>query len=165
MKLIKGFTLIELLVAVGIIAVLSVLSTQLLFNTVTSRAKQQSIAESSTAFRSITQTLATSIMEAKKVSVPDISTLKITANTCKTYHYNTTNKSLEVAEDINPSCIPPTSGFIRINNPDIEITKLEFTPVVSLSEKVNIVIEGESKNSLGSHPFSFSTTVVPRVKL
>jgi prepilin-type N-terminal cleavage/methylation domain-containing protein len=161
----QGFTLIELLVAIAVISVVSVASTQILSDTLTSRAKQYSITESSDDMRRIISDISASVKEAKSISIPNGNTLEITADICKTFKLNTSSSRLEVASDANASCTPPTSGFSEVNAPGMEFSKFDFSPVTSLPAFVNLEIEGINKDPYSQHPFVFKTTLYPRVGL
>ena len=161
----KGFTLIELLVAAGIISVLAIFSTQLVFDSITTRSKQYSIQDSSDNVRTFLSDITDAVVGASQVAIPNSSTVEITSVVCKSFRYNAVELSIESAIDASAACAPPTSGFTKITRDDIEISLLQFGPVEASPDFVTLSLVGEYKDSLGSHPFNYQTTLVPRIKL
>lgn len=161
-----GFSLIEVLVAAAIFSGLSILGTQLLWDTLTSRAKQTSIEETADNVRLVVSTITKAIQSAKSVSVPDSVTLQITGEPCRTVKFNPTDKSIEEATDAtSPSCTPPSNGFTRITKGEVVIQNLEFSPTGNLVQSVTIKVGGIYKDTLGEHPINFETTVASRIAL
>jgi prepilin-type N-terminal cleavage/methylation domain-containing protein len=160
-----GFTLIELVVAVAIMAAISVVSIQLLWDTVAARSKQYQIEGSTENIRNIVTDITGYVKEAKSINIPDAQTIEITAEVCRTIRFNAVNFRLEMAIDNSVSCIPPTSGFGYITSQEIALSKFEFSPVGFLPESVNFVVEGIYEDSLGEHQFEYNTTIIPRVDL
>src|SRR3989344_6901315 len=103
-----GFTLIELLVAVAIIGVLSVVSVNLLFSTVLSRARQGSIQSSSEDVRNFISLLSKSVKESNKVDVVSATEIVTTGTICRTFHLEGT--SILLAQDNSSGCVPPTAS-------------------------------------------------------
>ncbi|MDP3998941.1 MAG: prepilin-type N-terminal cleavage/methylation domain-containing protein [bacterium] len=161
----QGFSLIEVLVAIAILAGLSFVSTQLLWDTVTTRSKQVSIEGSSDNLRFFTQTLTKSIQSAKSVSIPDTSTIKVTAQPCRTLRFNSSLQTIEQAVDDSASCVPPTAGFQTLTKDQITVTFFEVSPVGDFPQAVTIKLQGTFKDGLGEHPIDFITTVSPRMNL
>lgn len=161
----KGFTLVELLISIAILSGLAVVSTRLLWDTVSTRAKQYSIEQSSENFRLIISTVSNSIRSATTVEVPNAQTIEITGEPCRTFRYDATTQVLEQAIDSSPTCVPPTSGFESMIQEQIALSSFSFSPVETRPQSVIIETEGTYTDSLGSHPFSYSTTVTPRTTL
>lgn len=160
-----GFSLIEILVAVAILAGLSVVGTQLLWDTLTTRAKQTSIESASDNLRLFTSTITKAIQSAKSISIPDFSTIKITGDPCLTIRFNSGNKTIEQAIDSSSSCVPPSGGFKAITKSEMIIQNLEFSPAGGLPQVVTIKIDGIYKDGLGEHPVNLTTTVASRISL
>lgn len=158
--------------AVAIFGGLSILGTQLLWDTLTSRARQTSNEDASDNVRLAVSTLTKAVQSAKSVSVPNPSTLQITGEPCRTVRLNSTDHSIEEAIDsTSPICTPPSSGFARITKGGVVIQTydgslpLEFSPVGSSLQSVTIKVKGIYKDNFGENPINFETTVVPRVAL
>lgn len=162
-----GFSLIEVLVAATIFGGLSILGTQLLWDTLTSRARQTSNEDASDNVRLTVSTITKAIQSAKSISVPDLVTLQITGEPCRTVWFNSTDKSIEEATDAtSPSCTPPPSGGgTRITKEGVVIQNLEFSPPGNSLQSVTIKVEGNYKDNFGEHPINFETTVASRVAL
>ncbi|OGK61355.1 hypothetical protein A3G65_01305 [Candidatus Roizmanbacteria bacterium RIFCSPLOWO2_12_FULL_37_7b] len=161
----KGFTLVELLIAAGILSILSIVSVRLLWDTLSIRSTQYAIEYSSDDFRKAISTMTLAIQSATTITIPDSATLEISGEPCRTFKYNTTSKSLEQALDDSPTCEPPTSGFTQMTQNEIEITTFDFSPIGERPEIVKIDMEGSFSDSIGTHPFSFYTTVASRITL
>ena len=160
----QGFTLIELLIAAVIIGVISTVSTQILFDTVTVKSKQNALEHSTDASYVIIEQIASSLKEAKSVNIPNANLIEIQGDSlCLNYRYDSVNLAIEKAQDTNPPCNP--NLYLSITSQDSKITNFNFSPVSFLPESVSIFIEGESQNSLGVHPFKYQTSIVPRVRL
>ena len=164
MKKSKGFTLIELLVAAAIIAIISVLSTQILFDTLTIRSKQSSIAEVDENLRMVLNSISQDIMESDSIMIPSPGTVQIWSENCKTIRHNLSSFSLEGATDSGAGCLPPASGFSALTGKDIKVMEVEFFQGSPTSPEVNIKISGEFLGDFENHSFSYQTTVVPRVR-
>lgn len=161
----QGFTLIELLVAMVIFSALSLVSVQILWNTVTTRSKQYSIENSAAAIRPIEATLTQSILSASGVNVASVTQIQITGSVCRTIQWNATNKSLEEATDTSASCVPPTTGFTPLTVTPVSITVFTISPTGTSPKVVTFSITGLYKDSLGSHAFQYNFSVAPRVAL
>lgn len=164
-NLINGFTLIELLVAAAIIGVISIVSVNLLYTTVLTRARQDSIKASSEDVRSIFGNLSESIIQSdtvKLVGSTEISTKKevegADPDICRTFKLNGT--TVELAEDISDGCSYPTSGFLVVTDPNTTVNVFDITETDNLFE---ITISGTHQDSFGEHDFNFNTSVIPRV--
>lgn len=160
-----GFTLIELLIAALIIGVLSIISIQLLFDTVTVKSKEYALTSSSDEAFRLMENFASSLKAAKSIDVKaggkqvDFTT----SDSCVSYRYNTANKSIELAEDSIASCNP--SIYIQITSSGFTIDDFSLSPEGALPENINIAVEGEIKDPLSSHPFKYETNVFPRISL
>lgn len=163
----SGFTLVELLVATAILGIISVIGVQLLWDTITTFSKQNSIEASSENLRTFIDNFTNDIQEAKSISVPNSNTIEITGNICRTIKYNPTQKWIEEAQDKSIPCTPPdsTALFIKVTQEEIVINRFEISPTGLLPETVFFQIEGFYKDSLGQHPIKFSSNVTPRVTL
>jgi len=160
----NGFTLIELLIAMVVIGVISAVSTQILFDTLTVKSKQNSLEQSTDASYVIIEQIVSSLKTAKSVNIPNANLIEIQGDAlCVNYRYNLVNLSIERAQDVNPPCSPDL--YLTLTRQDTKITNFNFSPPGFLPENVSILIEGESQNSLGVHPFKYQTSVVPRVSL
>ncbi len=156
----KGFTLIELLVSIAIVAVLSALSTQLLFDTISVESKERILSNSSDTSYQILEQIAQGIRQGKSVNVPSASTIAITnETTCIVYRYNAGDKSIEKGEDVG--CSP--ASFTSLTEDSYVVNNFSFSPVGSTPDSVTIVMDGDMKGALGSHPFSYKTNVMPRL--
>lgn len=163
-KMKQGFTLVELLIAISIVGIISAVATQLLFDTVTTRSKQQSIENSSDDIQFFVFDITKSIQESKSINIPDAQTIEISKDTeCIKMRYNSPDLSIEKAIDANPPCNP--SLFVKTTQENTKITKLDFSPIGFLPKTVNIKVEGSVKDAFGDHPINFETNVMPRVSL
>lgn len=159
----RGFTLIELLIATAILGGLAVVGTQLLWDTITTRAKQSSLEGAQDNFRLVASTLTRAIQSAKSVNVSNATTIEIRGEPCRTVRL--TGITIEQAIDSSSSCLPPTSGFVPLTKTEMNIQSLDFSPIGSLPKTVTIKIGGIYKDGLGEHPLNFQTTVAPRITL
>jgi len=159
----NGFTLIELIVAIGIFGALSLVSVQALWDTLTSRSKQYSIENSTSAIRPIVATLSQAIVSATYINVVSTTQIQITGLPCRTIQLNSTTKALEQATVTGASCTPPTGGFTPLTPSTVSITSLSFSPIGVQPKIVSISIVGTYKDSLGSHAFQYDFSVSPRV--
>lgn len=166
-KNIGGFSLVELLVATAIIGIISVIGVQLLWDTLTTFSKQNSIEASSENLRTFIDNFTNDIQEAKSISVPNSNTIEITGDICRTVKYNPTQKWIEEAYDRVVPCTPPDSSalFVKVTQEEILIDKFEILPVGLLPKTVFFQIEGFYRDSLGEHPIKFSSNITPRVTL
>lgn len=160
-----GFTLIELLVATVILAGISVVSVQLLWDSVSLRSKQTSIEQSSDNFRLLINNLTKEVQGAQSISVPNAETLEIVSSPCRTIRKTADGKGIEEATSTVDPCTPPTSGFVKITQDQFAVRTLEFTPLGTILKSVTMKIAGDYKDSLGNHPVDFQTTISPRVSL
>lgn len=173
-----GFTLVELLVAAVVIAIISVVSTQFLFDTLTTRAKQYSITTSSEEVRKLLNELTQDIQEAGRVSIPNATTVEITGTmdetavppqVCKAYRYapaplSTIQLAVSEAVDANHPCTPPQAGFNTVLNEEITIDTFVLSPSPSTSTRiVNLEFSGLHQDNLGEHPFNYGTTMYAQV--
>ena len=161
----NGFTLIELLVAIAAVGVLATVSVNLLYSTVLSRSRQNSIATSSNDIRGFISGLTKDIKEANLVDVKSATEIRfeVLDDLCKAYYLD--DKSIKLAVNEISGCAPPDPdpGTDKsVTSPSTEVAVLEFSPVSSDPESVNVKISGQSKDSFGTHDFSFETAVVPR---
>ena len=161
----QGFTLLELIIAIAIIGSLSVVSLQSLWDTLSSRSKQYSLENSSSALRNVINTLTEAIVTGNQVNVVSSSVIKITGTTCRTIQYDNSTKSLVQATSDVPTCTPPTTGFVPLTPVNITITSFTFAPVGPFPNFVTIVITGFTQDSLGKHDFNYTTTVTPRITI
>lgn len=159
----SGFTLVEILVATLVIAAISVVTTNLLFDTVTARSSQYAISGASDEVRLLIDDISKSVQEAGNVSIPDSNTLKIRADVCKSIRWDATNQKLEQATDNSATCVPPTTGFTQISSDNIEISSFVLSPIAAQTDTVNMQISGIYKSANGSHDFDYSTTIFARV--
>jgi prepilin-type N-terminal cleavage/methylation domain-containing protein len=159
----SGFTLIEVLVAAAIIGVLSVVSIQLLFDTISVKSKQQTLETSSDNAYVVIEQIAKSVKEAKSINVTDSGAkIEIVGRlTCVNYRFNSVDNSVEKAVDSASVCIP--TAYSSISQSDFKITNLSFSPVGPLPSNISILLEGEVKGTMGEHPFSYQTNIYPRV--
>ena len=160
-----GFTLVELLVAIGIIGIISVISTQLLWNTVTTRAKQESIEVSSENFRTFIKYLTNSIQEAGSINIPNSSTIEIKGKICRTIHLKA--DKIEEAQSFAANCLPPdtSASYLRVTPVGVELDTYTFSPTGLNPDSVTITIIGIYRDSLGEHPINFVTSVTPRITI
>jgi prepilin-type N-terminal cleavage/methylation domain-containing protein len=157
--------LIELLVAIGIIGIISVISTQLLWNTVTTRAKQESIEVSSENFRSFIKYLTNSIQEAKSINISNSSTIEIKGTVCRTIHLDA--HKIKEAQNTAANCTPPVplASDLPITPVGVDITTFTFSPTGLQPNNVTITIIGKYIDSMGEHPINFVTSVTPRITI
>lgn len=160
-----GFTLVELLIATAILGGLAVVGVQLLWDTVTTRAKQSSLEGVQDNFRFVTSTLTRAIQDAKSIDIKSATAIEIMGEPCRTIRWNSVDKTIEQAIDDSPSCVPPTSGFVPLTKTEMSIQSLDFSPVGNLPKTVTIKIQGIYQDGLGEHPLNFQTTVAPRITL
>src|SRR4030042_2122809 len=178
-KKINGFTLVELLVSIGIIGIISVISTQTLWNSITTRSKQDSIEVSSENFRTFTKNLTNYIQESNSVDISsDSKIIKLVkkgtdteVDVCRTIRYNSTKKSIEEAAVIGVGCIPTEdSSLFHIVTEDegrLEVDTFTLSPTGLQPNTVTVTIIGQYLDLLGEppHPISFVTTITPRIAL
>lgn len=163
----SGFTLVELLVATAILGIISVIGVELLWDTLTTSSKQNSIEVSSENLRTFIDNFTNDIQQAKSISVPDKYTIEITGDTCRTIKHNAIQKWIEEAHDQSVPCVPPdsTAFFTKVTQEGVVIDKFEISPTGLLPGTVFFQIEGAYKDSLGEHPIKFRSSVTPRVTL
>jgi len=161
----QGFTLIELIVAIGIFGALSLVSVQMLWDTLSTRSKQYSIENSTSAIRPVIATLSQAIVSATYINVFSATQIQITGSPCRTIQWNSTAKVLEGATVTGASCIPPTSGFSSLTPSTVSITSFTLSPTGIQPKVILISIAGLYKDSLGSHTFTYNFSVSPRVAL
>ncbi len=154
-----GFTLIELLVGVAILSGISILSVQMLSDTLSSRAKQISIENTSDNFRLLINTLTKAIQEATNVELENPETLKITGEVCQTIKL----ESGSIIQEIDQDCMPPAEITQILSKENIQVQSLTFSQ--NTGSLVNIAIQGVYKDNLGEHPFNYETAVVSRISL
>ncbi len=161
----KGFTLIELLIAAAIIGSISILSVQSLWDVVSTRSKQYSLETSSDSVRLILNTISLAIQSGATINIPSSTVLQITGTPCRTLRYNSATFALEQAVTPGASCTPPTTGYSALTPANIKISSFSLSPTGPFPKFVSINIAGTYKDSLGSHTFSYTTTVTPRVSI
>ena len=100
----NGFTLIELLVAIAAVGVLATVSVNLLYSTVLSRSRQNSIATSSNDIRGFISGLTKDIKEANLVDVKSATEIRfeVLDDLCKTYYLD--DKSIKLAVNEISGC-------------------------------------------------------------
>lgn len=176
-----GFTLIELLVGVAILAGLSILSVQLLSDTLSSRTKQLSIENSNDFFRSFTNTLTKAIEGATSVEILDTNgdangdKIKITNQpninnqSCRTIKFvSGTNQIFQSTDDLNP-CSPPGDASDLIETGNLKIVDLKFlpiTPINSSTKIVNIEVSWNYHDNMGNrfdNPQIYRTSIASRL--
>lgn len=153
----RGFTLIELLIAASIIGVISVISVKLLFSTVLSRARQESIQTSNEDARMIMELIGKTTREAKRLTVDTPTELSTEGNVCRTFRLNGTD--IEMAEDVTTDCFAPTSGFAKLNG---DSTVINSFSIVKNESEIELSLSGSTNDAFGKHDFSFDTVVVKR---
>ena len=151
----KGFTLIELIVAVAIFGALSVVSVQTLWTTLSTRSKQYSIENSSSAIRPIVSTLSQAISEASTIQIPDATHIVITGTPDRTIRLN--GMVLEQSISSGP--------YVSLTPVNVLVSTFVLSPVGSAPKVVAVTLGGTYADSLGSHAFSYNFSVTPRVAL
>lgn len=158
-----GFTLIELLVAIAIIGIISIVAVQTLYDSVTIRARQNFIEDSSDDFRILASNITKNVMEAQRVSVPNPSEIRITGDGyCQTIIYDDANNTIVSSQVTSDPCTPPDSNFVTITDSNLIVTRLRFHPTGNSLKTVSMEFEGNYKNSLSDHPFQYKTSVTTR---
>lgn len=160
----QGFTLIELLVATVIIGILSIVSTQMLFDAISIKSKQNAIQTSNDTGYVILEQITRNVRQAQSINIPTNDSIEITYKSiCINYRYNLTNLSIEKAQETNPPCNP--SVYTIITPEELNVTNVNFSPLGESPENVSVLIEGEIKDSLGAHPIKYQTNVKTRISL
>lgn len=157
-----GFTLVELLVAIAIIGIIATISTQLLWDTVTSRSKQDSIEVSSENMRTFIDNLTNYIQEANSITIPDSSTIKIKGDICRTIQYDSEKKKISEGIITTAGCEAPDMADIEITQEGIDITKFEFSPTGPHPSTVSLKIEYDDTMN---NPLIKSTEDKPLIKI
>jgi prepilin-type N-terminal cleavage/methylation domain-containing protein len=161
----RGFTLVELLVATAIIGIVATISTQLLWDTVTNRSKQDSIEVSSENMRVFINNLTNYIQEADSINIPNDATIEIKANTCRTIRYNSADHNIEEAKITSDGCNAPdsTAIFSPLTQQDITINSFGLLPTGPNPSILTLTIAGTYQDLGGEHPLNIVTTITPRV--
>lgn len=152
-----GFTLIELLVAASLVGLVSVVSVKLLFSTVVSTARQQSIQVTSQDVQVLVDSLTKTLKESKRVIVTSPSEISTEGSTCLTYRL--VSHSIEMAEDTAAECVIPTSGFTKLTSDNTYVDSFSIT---KSDYEISIAVSGHTKDPFGKHDFSYTTSVVKR---
>lgn len=161
----QGFTLVELIITIGLIVALSVSITSLLWDMVTTKSRHSAASTANAHIASLTHRFSRHIQSAKTIHLPDTTTVQLTDDTCRTYRYNALSKSIEVATDTTDPCTPPTSGFSQILPDSFILNSFQAVYADAGNTTLNLIFEGEVKDALTTHPFSFTTTVTQRSTL
>lgn len=161
----KGITLLEVLVAITIMIAVSFTAINLLFDTVTERAKQYAIQESGKTTRLVMKKIRDAVVYADLVTVDSSNELQVQGSPCTTIRYNLTDKSVEQATDNGASCTPPDSGFVSLTPGNIEINSLVFEPVGDNPKNISVEITGIYKDNMSDYQFSHQTSLTPRITL
>jgi len=151
----NGFTLIELIIAMAVFGALSLVSVQMLWDTLSSRSKQYSIENSASAIRPIITTLSRAISEASYIVIPDATHIEITGNPNRTIRLNGT--MLEESVD--------AGAYVSLTPQNISIGTVTIAPTGVQPKNISIFISGIYKDSLGAHTFQYTFSVSPRVAL
>lgn len=151
----NGFTLIELIVAIGIFGALSLVSVQMLWDTLSTRGKQYSIENSASVIRPIIATLTQTITEASAIRIPDATHIEITGSHNRIIRLNGT--TLEQSVD--------SAAYESLTPPNVSFTSFAFSPVGLNPKVIQITIGGVYSDSLGSHDFQYNFSVSPRVSI
>lgn len=162
-KIKSGFTLIELLVAIAIVAVLSAISTQLLFDTITTESKQRQLETRSDTSYVVLDQIAKDVRQAEKVNVLSSSVINIkpTSTKCIVYQYNSGSKSVERGED-SGACSP--ASFDSLTENKYSVNNLTFSPIGTSLSAVSIEVEWKADDVGGVPKFiKYQTNVVPRL--
>jgi prepilin-type N-terminal cleavage/methylation domain-containing protein len=159
----RGFTLVELLVATVIIGIIATISTQLLWDTVTNRSKQDSIEISSENMRTLVNNLTNYIQEADSIDITSPGEIKIKSDICRTYLFDSIEKNIKMAEDNSLPCEPPDPATSSITQKGVEIDNFTLSPTGTNPSVITLTIIGNYNDSLGEHPINIVTTITPRV--
>lgn len=158
----QGLTLIELLIATAIMAVISLSSVRLLWGTLATRAKQNSIETSSDSSRFLISTITEAIQSSQSIGISSPFSSSITigvgSTSCQIIFLNGTT----VYSNDNPPCNPDTSIAKPMNQSEISLQTLKFTPQGTPPKAIKIEMSGFYKDSVTDHPFNYSTTVSVR---
>lgn len=157
----NGFTLVELLVAAAVIGILAVVSTQMLFDTVTLRAKQNAIETTSDFSYLALESIISSIKSAKNIEVKSggAEIIITRSSDCLGFRFNNTDKTIEKTQTL--SC--PPSSYSKLTPEGVQINSLTFAPEGTSLANVYISVSGEIKDAFSAHPFNFETNVFPRL--
>ena len=163
-KLSKGFTLVELLVASAIMGLVGIVAVQLLYDSVSYRAKQRTIEDASEDLRQIARIITSAVVESQNISVVSPHEIRVvSSSSCHTFRYDSADNSVKLAKDPNYPCAPPDTGFYDITSADMVVTDFNVYPVGDSVSFVTIEIEGEYKNSVDSHSVRHTITATPRI--
>ena len=163
-KKISGFTLIELLISAVIIGVLSIVTTQLLFNALTTKSKQNTLTLSSDTGYVVVEQISRNLKNAQGIEITAGNQIAITnQSVCINYRYNSSNLTIEKATDSNPPCNP--SVYFEITPQDFKVKNLYFSPEGTSAENVSLLIEADVKDSQGVHPVKYQTSLKTRISL
>ncbi len=157
----QGFTLIELLIASAIMAVISLSSVRLLWGTLATRAKQNSIEASADSSRFLLSTITEAIQSSQSIGISGpSSSITINGTPCRIIRLN--GNVIEQAIDNNTPCTFTTVTFKPMNQPEISLSNLTFTPQGIPPKSIKIEMSGMYKDLVTDHPFNYTTTVSVR---
>jgi prepilin-type N-terminal cleavage/methylation domain-containing protein len=158
-----GFTLIELVVATAIFGAVSLISVQMLWNTLSSRSKQYSIENSSSVMRPVLSTITQAIESATRINVSG-SQIRIWGSPCRTIEWSGGMIKQSIVD--TPLCDPPLDATTSITPgpPDFTVDIFDITQTSSPTI-INIKVRVTYQDKLGSHVVDMTTSAVQRVNI